>query len=98
MNCYPETCTLVQKRRDELIWELKNIFGSKPCNGFIHKCSCEADCGSYRTVNFGGQVQHYCDDTRMNKHALEWIKIVGCYSYEGENGDNKQCELQDMRK
>jgi hypothetical protein len=86
-NCNPESIT--QKRRDELIWELKNIFDNKPCGGFIHKCSCEADCKSYQHVCFGKQHQHYCSGTRINKHALKWIKLVGCYSYEGKNGDNK---------
>ena len=93
MNCYPEICTLAQERKDELIWELRQIFGSKPCDNFVHKCSCEAECKSYQHVCFGGQDQHYCNGTRMNRHALKWIKIVGCYSYEDKNGDNKQCEL-----
>ena len=89
MNCYPETCTLAQERRDKIIWELKNIFGNKPCDGFIHKCSCEADCKSYQHVCFGKQDQHYCGGTRINRHAMKWIKLVGCYSYEDKNGDNK---------
>jgi hypothetical protein len=89
MNCYPETCTLAQKRRDEAIQALKDVYGNKPCDGFVHHHSCGADCNIYRTVNFGRQIQHYCGSTRINKHALKFIKIVGCYSYEGKNGDNK---------
>jgi hypothetical protein len=84
-NCNPETCDIVLRRENEI----REALMSKPCDGFVHKHSCGAECKTYRTVNFGSQIQHYCGKIRIDKRALKWIKIVGCYSYEDKNGDNK---------
>ena len=90
MECYPETCDLVKRniieREKRLIEFFKHI---EPCDGFVHKHSCGVDCLHYQCVVFGGQNWHYCCGKRMNMHALKFIKIVGCYTYEDKNGDNK---------
>jgi len=89
MICNPDTCILAIERRDNLKKEILNYI-NKPCDGFIHKYSCGADCLNYHCIIFGGKTKHYCKGKKINIHAFKFIRIVGCYSYGGKNGNHTE--------
>jgi hypothetical protein len=63
----------------------------KPCDGFVHKCSCDAGCVhyTYKIINMLSK-RHFCRGDRMNMHAMKWIARVGCNTYGCGDGKNTE--------
>jgi len=65
----------------------------KPCDGFIHKCSCNSGCVyyTYKIINkdiFTTVKHNFCRGEKMNTYAMKWIARVGCYTYRCNDGNN----------
>lgn len=74
----------VQKNFEDFINSIE------PCNGFVHKCSCNARCMhyTYKIINNTmSSKHHFCNGRRMNMHAMRWIEKVGCCTYRCDNGN-----------
>jgi len=81
-----ENCPSEKELRDYI----KTI---KPCDGFVHKCSCDAGCVhyTYKIINPTMLFKRYfCRGERMSVRAMKWIIKVGCYTYRCDDGNNTE--------
>jgi len=55
----------------------------KPCDGSIHKFSCNNGCRKYTCILniVKSQTEHYCFGRRIAGKAVDWLKVVGCASF-----------------